>query len=398
VLCDKDEEIQETVARLADDGTHDRVIFAVPTSPTNLRDAVTEVACLERMQVDDKLLERDPLVATELQQMLDDSRAHLSKLIDRVINPAENNIVWFYRGRRLDVSSASQLRRELSTILSQVFTQTPRFNNEMIVRHRPSPNIVNSRKKLVLGVLERYGQDRLGLEGEFADASMFRTILLNTGLYDQDKSGRWRFVQPAELDDDRLQTVWSSFKELLTTPQKKPKDLVKFIRGLQEPPVGLRFGVIPILFAAALTAFPSPLSIVKSNGDYLGDIRPSDIEDLCKSPQSFRLTVLPIGLEERSYLANIRDLYSTDVVSSDEPLDFVRACYDAIELWKHEAPPGALTSRLVSKDAQQLQIILTRDTGPTDLLFTIDTVSMSLERCEMCFQLECLAARHQSGR
>jgi hypothetical protein len=239
----------------------------------------------------------------------------------------------------------------------------------MIVRQRPSPNIVNSRKKLVLGILERYGQERLGLEGESADASMFRTILFNNGLYFQDKSKRWRFAQPDELGDERIQDVWAKFKKLLTKPKKGPKDLGAFIRKLQEPPYGLRFGVIPILFAAALKAFPSPLSIVRTNGEYLGDILPSHIEEICKSPQSFRLVVLSIGGAEETYLAQIRDLFGSAPPSKAEASDLVRECYDAIEQWKHDRPPGALTSRLVSKEAQQLQVMLTRNSGPTDLLF-----------------------------
>ena len=181
------------------------------------------------MQLDDSLLERDPLVANELAQMLDDSRAYLSKLVSLSVIPSGENLYWSYRGQQIQVRSATELRRKLSSILREVFSKTPRLNNEMIVRRRPSPNIVNSRR-LVLGILERYGQDRLGLVGEFADASMFRTILFNTGLYRSDSAGHWRFAQPNELADDNLREIWSRFKVLLTDPDKKPKDLVRFFR------------------------------------------------------------------------------------------------------------------------------------------------------------------------
>ena len=61
-------------------------------------------------------------------------------------------------------------------------------------------------------------------------------------------------------------------------------------------------------------------------------------------------------------------LFGSGSPSTTEKLDLVRECYDAIEQWKHDSPPGALTSRLVSKEAQQLQVMLTRNSGPTDLL------------------------------
>jgi hypothetical protein len=290
VLCDKAEEIKQTRELIASAEHHDQVVFAIPGNPVSLRDATLEVASLERMQLDENLLGRDPLVATELQQMLDDSRANVARLVEKVISPASDHVAWLYKGEAMSVHTASELRRQLSTILAAVFSKTPVFNNEMIVRQKPSPNIVNSRKKLVLGILERYGQDKLGLEGEFADASMFRTILLHTGLYKNDK-GRWRFAQPKEVGDENLAEIWALFSDLLTKPDKAPKDLARFIRTLQAPPYGVRMGVIPILIAAALKAFPSALSLVRGNGEYVADILPTEIEDLCKAPHAFQLSV-----------------------------------------------------------------------------------------------------------
>ena len=39
----------------------------------------------------------------------------------------------------------------------------PKINNEMIVRHKPTPTVVNSRKKLLLGIIERSGQENAGI-------------------------------------------------------------------------------------------------------------------------------------------------------------------------------------------------------------------------------------------
>ncbi|MCH8135314.1 MAG: hypothetical protein IIB77_04965, partial [Proteobacteria bacterium] len=370
VLCDKDEEIKAAIELISDAVPHQQVVFAVPSRPVTLREAALEVASLERMQLDENLLGRDPLVANELQQMLDDSRAHIGRLIDQVISPASNDMRWYYKAEIMPISSASDLRRRLSTILASVFFKTPRFNNEMIIRQKPSPNIVNARKKLVLGILERYGQERLGLEGEYADASIFRTILFNTGLYKQDKSKCWRFAQPDELADPSLAEVWGRFAVLLTKPEKGAKDLTRFIRELQEPPYGLRLGVIPILFAAALKAFPSALSIVRSNGEYVADLLPSVIEEICKLPHGFRLTVLPVGAEEMAYLCKLRNIFNPEEKSTAHEVDLIRECFDAIELWKHNSPPGALNSRLVSSEAQKLQMQLRRTMAPTDLLFS----------------------------
>ena len=103
--------------------------------------------------------------------------AYLQKLLDRLILPGSEGPRWFYKGSELQVKNAYDLRNELSKIMQRIFLYTPKINNEMIVRHKPTPTLVNSRKKLLLGILERSGQEMMGIKGNYPDASMFRTIL-----------------------------------------------------------------------------------------------------------------------------------------------------------------------------------------------------------------------------
>jgi len=370
-VCDSAEDVRKAEKFVRAAGLYGQVVLAVPDGPLGLRAAALEVACIERMLVDDRLLSRDPLVAAELQTMLDDSRMHLQRSLERLVNPDAGGAVrWYHRGKRLAVSSAAGLRRALSDIATEVFPKTPCLNNEMIVRHRPTPIIVNARKKVVLGILERHGMEKLGLEGESADASIFRTVLLNSGLYRQDSRGAWVFAQPEEIEAPGLAEIWAQFRALLTEPCRKHKDLARFFADLQEPPWGLRRGVIPILFAAALKAFPSALSIVHVGGGYVADLLPSEIEDICRSPGAYRLTVLPLDQAERRYLLLLARAFNPDSgLDGIGTTDLLRACFDAIQAWKHKAPPGAFTSRFVSPEAQKLQQVVQLEASPVELFF-----------------------------
>ena len=258
----------------------------MPREPLPIREAALEVWCLLRMQTDSELVGADPLVGPELQQMTDDAQGHLQKLLDRLVRPGSDGPRWFHKGkpmRRAD--SPRGLRTALSNIMEEVFGHCPRINNEMIVRHRPSAVVVNARKKLMLGILERSGMEGLGIEGNSPDSSMFRCVLLHTGLYRQDK-GRWRFAAPEEIEDPGLKLVWEKVQAFLTEPGAKPKDPRKFLHNLMEPPYGVREGLLPILLATGLKAFPSALSLTK-DGAYVADILPSVIESLCREPDRF---------------------------------------------------------------------------------------------------------------
>ena len=256
VIAETAEELQEAKQLTSKYLCDERVILAVPKVPVPLFEAALEVLCLTQMQEDDKLVGSDPMVLSEIQQMTDDARSYLQKLLDRLILPGSEGPRWFYKGNELPVKNAYDLRNELSQIMQCIFCYTPKINNEMIVRHKPTPTLVNSRKKLLIGILERSNQEMLGIEGNYPDASMFRTILLHTGLYYANEGGDWKYALPDQVKDPGLKKVWKKIQEFFTIPSEKPKNIRDFFEELMEPPFGVRAGLLPIFFAAGLKAFP----------------------------------------------------------------------------------------------------------------------------------------------
>ena len=358
--------------------------------PVPLFEAALEVWCLTQMQGDDKLVGSDPMVLSEIQQMTDDARSYLQKLLDRLILPGSDGSRWFYKGSELTVKNAYDLRNKLSEIMQRVFCDTPKINNEMIVRHKPTPTLVNSRKKLLLGVLERSGQEMLGIEGNYPDASMFRTILLRKGLY-TNKGGDWKYALPDQVEDSGLQKVWRKIQQFFTTPSEEPKDLQEFFDELMEPPFGIRAGLLPILFAAGLKAFPSVYSL-RYKGSYVSDILPSEIEQLCREPEHYEFIVLDIDQTKRHYLNAVLELFDTQARSATGN-DLIRACYDALENWKAGLPAGALSTRYLTQRTRRFQTALRQQSDPVQMLFeripraldcSIDDQQVLLKSLEKC--------------
>jgi|LSQX01.2.fsa_nt_gb hypothetical protein len=348
--------------------SHDRLIVAIPREPLPLREAALEVACLTRMQHDKELVDSDPLALSEIQQMTDDAREHLQKLIDKLTKPAPLGPRWLYRGSEVVAESPRNLRRQLSEVMRQVYPYTPRIHNEMIVRKKPSPVVINARKKLLLGILERHGQEDLGIQGNFPDKSMLRTVLLLTGLYMKDRHGRWGYVAPRALRDPGLQAVWRKIQEFLTVPSDTPKKVAAFLDELSAPPFGLRAGLLPILFAAGLKAFPSAVSLTR-NGKYVDDILPSEIEQLCRTPEQYRLSVLDFDDARTRYLRNLHKRFTPVKGYEAAENDLIRLCFDAIESWKAQLPPAAMSTRRLSRRTTKFREALARTADPVYLMF-----------------------------
>ena len=376
VIAETAEELQEAEHLTSKYLCDERVILAVPRVPVPLFETALEVWCLIHMQGDDKLVGSDPMVLSEIQQMTDDARSHLQKLLDRLILPSREGPRWFYRGSELQVKSAYDLRDELSKIMSKIFRYTPKINNEMIVRHKPTPIVVNARKKLLLGILERSGQENLGITGNFPDVSMFRTVLLHTGLYYSKGVDHWIYASPEQVVDPGLQKVWKKIQQFFTIPLEKPKDIRNLFDELMEPPFGVRAGLLPILFAAGLQAFPYAYALCYG-GNYVSDILPTVIEQLCREPEKYEFIVLDIDQTKRDYLKAVHGLFgaqarSTHVMKQCYSVtgnDLIRACYDALENWKTDLPVGALSTKHLTDQTRRFQIALRQQSDPEQLLF-----------------------------
>lgn len=341
------------------------IVFAIPSEPLQIRDAATEVAALLNMERDTALVEEDPLILPEIKQMLDDARIHLKGLVDKLVIPSTEDTDWIYRGQVFEVSSVRQLEILLSVITDKNYPSTPVIHNELIIKKKPTPVMVNSRKKALLGILERTGQEGLGITGNFPDAAIFRTVLLNTGLYAQFNNG-WGFTNPSKIQDPGLSKVWGLISNFFRDPCPEGRSPKELFDKLQAAPYGVRAGIIPILFAAGLKAFAVSTSLLK-DGEYIADILPSVVEALCKQPERFSVKVLALDPDTVNYLEELRQLFCQQEHLGDES-DLLRKTFEALQAWLRQLPEAVKETSHLSKPAKDLRNALLRTNDPVFLL------------------------------
>ncbi|MCX7978397.1 MAG: hypothetical protein N2578_05280, partial [Bdellovibrionaceae bacterium] len=229
----------EEACRLAKESSlPDNVVIAIPQSPIVLREPLAEMLAYQELLRDPDFLGQDPILDKELKILADENEQFLRGLMDRLIQPSEHGPIFFSGGKKYDsVASMGELKRLLSKITEKVFPLTPRFNNEMINKTDPTPQIVNARKNILWGILQSYGKEDLGLKGYGPDVSIFRATFLLNGLYRKQDIGEWTFEDnPENLKDAGLKAVRREVVQYFTDPRYSPRDLTEFIEKLKSPP------------------------------------------------------------------------------------------------------------------------------------------------------------------
>ena len=341
-------EALEFVATVRDE----RLFVAVASELGALREAALDLWCLLRMHADHELIESDPLVKAELDHLTDDARTGLQPLVDRVLRPQKNGSRWFRLGQEVELDDVIELRRELSAAMLEVFPKTPEIDSEMVVRRSPSSVVINARKKVELGLLERYGQEALGIEGDFADKAIFRCVFLRTGLY-REVGSRWRLATPEEVQAKGLSAVWSEVRSFFTE-EGTDKNFQQFLTDLRDPPYGVREGLIPLLLAAGIKAFPTAIAI-RRQGQFVDDVLPSVIEDIARSPEEYVLDVVAVSSRERCYLEGVLELFTEGEIDRSAEGDLLRACMDAVLEWRDTLPGAVASSRYLSPEAKAFE-------------------------------------------
>ncbi len=338
-----------------------RVLHVIPNEPIHLTDLISEIVAIRNLQRDTEFSSMDPFVLPELQHMIDAAQESLGLVIGRLARPDGSSSTWFVAGNPLKLKDDYDLRCKLSGIVDGLYRATPRINNELIVRRKVSRQMVNARKKLILGILERSEQECLGFDpaATTPDVALYRTVLANTGLYQCRKCNTWGWAIPEDLipADPNLAEVWSGLEHFFQTPGRG-KPLSGLIEELVGPPFGTRMGVMPILIAAGAQAFGRAIAIMRQ-GVYLPDILASEIEEFCNHPDEFAVDVLRLDPKLTKYLMEL-----IVVFGGPQPVangDLLRQLYDAIVSWKAYLPVSALSTLQVSEQARTFQKALRGD-------------------------------------
>jgi len=343
-------------------------LVSVPSREVSLSEPALEVACLEQMIRNADLVGKDPLVELELQHLLDDARNYLRRAVEQLVSPSAEGPRFWSEGEVVAASSGAELRSSLTKITRELFRFTPRINNELINRARVSRVVANARKKLEMAILERAGQERLGIQGDFPDASIFRTVLVNTGLYRSARGGKWFFAEPQALEDRGLRRVWEVFQEFFQSPTgREGTSFETLFATLSAPPIGLRAGVIPVLLASAFRAFPSTVSL-RRQGLYVEDVLPSTIEDICKTPSAYTLEVFRLSQKESTYVATLLKVFKDCDPAVTEPKEQIRRAFDCLQAWLAELPEVCRNTKKVSAIASTFRTAVAQTRDPTQFI------------------------------
>lgn len=334
------------------------VVIGMPHNHARIEDLGTELLALQSVQSRHEL-QGDPVARRELFARTSAVRGTLEEQLTAALTNAE----WFAGDADLD--SGRRLSPIASRLADTVYSEAPELWSELVNRDSVSSNSVKARRDLLYRMLDHEGEPNLGIEGYPADRGLYESLLRSTGLHRQDTYGNWRFLPPTETEATSFLPLWKRTRELFKDSGTRVV-ASELHRLWADPPIGLKKGAMPVVFAAFVLAHKGNIAAYK-DGVFVPRVTDADIDEYLQDERRFSLRWVTIDDEKKRTLDGIAEILSSIGASSSvgDPLEAARSLV-ALVLG---LPAWTQRTANLSSEAKAVRDTLLRASDPHKVLF-----------------------------
>ncbi len=338
------------------------VVVCLARESDALREAAGQVESLLRVDEETPELTTDTVARREVDERMLEATSVLQAEWDMLLRPnREVDTVWLWQGEPRNLT----LQSLLSSACDAAYPFAPTLKNELINRRQLSSTAASARRELITAMLTRASEARLGIEGWPPEASMYVSVLEETGLH-RPVSGSpdevaWGFFPPRD-PASKLARVWAEIEDFLFAGDLVPRPLTELQNRLTRPPFGIANGVIPVLLCCVLLCHSNEV-ILYEEDRFVTQLDAATFERMIKRPEDYGLQGCRVTGERQAVV----ERFARGLLRGEEPtlVNVVRA------LFRHFArlPQYTMKTRQLPSDARALRDVFKQARGPEQLLF-----------------------------
>jgi hypothetical protein len=261
-----------------------------------LKARTLEFSALKKLCTAAQIL-KDGVARREVHYRLLQAEQLLDEAIAQSFSLTEGQHKCWIEGQAIAIAHVKEFHSKLSEVCDRVYYNGPILWNELINRRELTSQGAKARRELLEAMLAHPDQERLGLEGNGPEVSMYASLLGNTGIHRQEQ-GVWGFYPPSKPG---LQTVWEAIAQFCVDAKDQIQGIDRLYALLEAPPYGVKRGAIPVILGAVLLHHADDVSLYK-DGTFIPSVGPEHFELLVKDPALFAVKYVGfIGLRAQIF-------------------------------------------------------------------------------------------------
>ncbi|MFY0697661.1 MAG: hypothetical protein JXR11_07405 [Balneola sp.] len=313
-----------------------------------------------------KGIESDKVAEKELRALRNSHIAQLDQLILNSIYSSSEEISWVYKGRKISISSQRAFNSQLSNIIQDVYSKAPTYKNELINKHKVSPAVYRPRKELLRMLMENRYQPMLGFDDETfpAEKTIYLSLLHQNGLHEK-RNGIWDFYTPAKKS--ALYPLWQICEDFFESTKSGKKSLSALISELQNPPVGLKAGLIEIWIPIYILMKSNDCALYHEEA-YIPELNYDVLNLIFRNPKLFELKAFEIDEKKKELFKKYRTFQNLPTEAEFSNQVFVETIRPFLLTYNDLNEYGRKTDK-ISPEARRLRDAIKTATDPEKAFF-----------------------------
>lgn len=312
VIAQKAEELKQAKQYIAEHTSDaQRAVFILPKKHVLIEDIAIKYKAISELLSEYK---DDEAMVSELEIIFDDLDEVLNSYLDTYLRPENGLSVFYVCGAKKKVLRKSHLANLLSDICRNVFTKTPRINNETINKNILPTTTVNSRNRVVKGILATNFNPMLGLNSSSQDGAIARSVLCETHIL-ENFSESPRISSDTDIKEknkdlnENILSVLTVIRTFFKSSSQKKKNFSELYEALTNPKeeIGLKKGVIPIFIAVVMHEMQGEITLFE--GDKEIEINELALSSINDKPDQFSVRVEKWSNEKLKFVDELSSVF-----------------------------------------------------------------------------------------
>ena len=323
-------------ALLSDRHNFNRIVFSVPNTYMEIRKIAYEYSAVRQLK---SLVEEDDLLSDEYDIYIEDLADVINSFIFAYARPEMGSAEYFYMGEKKNLYRRAHISSLLSDICERIYPYTPIINNESINKNVLPTVAVNSRTKLISGLLENQLDANLGLTGTGQDVSIMRSTLAQTGILQNADIVPVINLRP---DNEKMRNVINIIRNFFTCANiggGKSFRVLYDILILPQNGIGLKKGVIPIYIAVVLHHCKKNL-VIKSKDNEVR-ITADLLNSINENPDEFSVFLEDWNEEKAQYMTELEYIFGEHIIEREKAYNSYSFIVFAMNRWFISLPKCA---------------------------------------------------------
>lgn len=326
-----------------------------------------ELVALKEIQKNSPELQTDGVARKEVKYRLFQAEKLFNDTVVQNLEATSQIVVWI-QGKRETLPSFTKFNTRLSDLCDETYHKNFIMWNELINRRELTAQGAKARRELIEAMLSGEDKLKLGLTGNGPEVSIYISTLERTGIH-RIKDGNLGFYSPTK---EETISLWKAIEDFCLGAKEKPKALGELYRKLEEPPYGIKQGVIPIFLTAVFLHHIDDLCIYR-DGTFIPVLGTEHFELLVKQPNRFSVKCFEIrGLRAQVFkeLEDILRKPNKSQVSTGVRNTTLLSVVKPLYLFAKKLPHYTIKTKTLSAEAQSVIHTLLEAQEPDELIFS----------------------------